>query len=99
MMALELELPQNFPNLVSGYFRQLPEFTNFAVDFAETLDYILLSEASPTEAYGLVPWRSAPLLSFHEMQQYVSMPNEVMPSDHVSLVCDAQWIRFDANPV
>ena len=26
-----------------------------------------------------------------DMQRHVAMPNEHMPSDHVSLVCDLRW--------
>jgi hypothetical protein len=88
-----LELPARFPDLVSGY-SNVPEFTNYAVDFSQCLDYVLLSAPSPTEPYGLSSLTSAPVLTSRDMARYVAMPNEGMPSDHVSLVCDAVWTRF-----
>ena len=89
----DIALPPRFPNLISGY-KKFPEFTNFAVDFSETLDYILASEASETEPFGLTPMREAPMMSSSEMKKYVAMPNEFMPSDHISLVCDLEWVRY-----
>lgn len=85
-----LVLPRIFPNLFSGY-REMPEFTNLAVDFEETLDYILASEPSDMDPFGFVPKRSAIMPTASEVKQYVAMPNEFMPSDHVSLVCDLEW--------
>jgi hypothetical protein len=89
-----LELPAHFPDLFSGY-SNVPEFTNYAIDFAESLDYILLSEASPTEPYGFSSLAYAPVLKARDMKRYVAMPNETMPSDHISLVCDVVWKRLD----
>lgn len=91
-----ISLPDSFPTLVSGCFK-IPEFTNYAVDFAETLDYILASEPSATECYGFVPIRDARFPSTDEMKQFVAMPNEFMPSDHVSVVCDLQWRKYNAE--
>ena len=88
----DIRLPRCFPNLTSGY-PEMPEFTNYAVDFAETLDYILVSEAAPGEEFGFEVCDSAPLPSTSIMQKYVAMPNEYMPSDHVSILCDLKWKR------
>jgi hypothetical protein len=93
-----LELPAHFPNLSSGY-TSVPEFTNYAIDFAESLDYVLLSGVSSTEPYGLSSLTCAPVLKSRDMKQYVAMPNQSMPSDHISLVCDAVWSRFDGQEV
>jgi mRNA deadenylase 3'-5' endonuclease subunit Ccr4 len=89
----QIRLPLSFPTLVSGY-PEIPEFTNFAVDFKETLDYILASKPSETELYGLTPKDAAPTPTADIMKTYVAMPNEFMPSDHLSLVCDFQWQRY-----
>eukprot|EP00591_Stephanopyxis_turris_P016083 CAMPEP_0195536940 /NCGR_PEP_ID=MMETSP0794_2-20130614/46978_1 /TAXON_ID=515487 /ORGANISM="Stephanopyxis turris, Strain CCMP 815" /LENGTH=808 /DNA_ID=CAMNT_0040670507 /DNA_START=406 /DNA_END=2832 /DNA_ORIENTATION=+ len=88
-----LVLPQSFPNLISGY-RDMPKFTNYAIDFAETLDYVLASEPSEREPFGFRPKRWAPMPSEEEVTRYVAMPNEFMPSDHVSLVCDLEWTHY-----
>lgn len=87
-------LPPTFPNLVPGY-SDCPEFTNYSVDFLETLDYILVTMPSPNDAFGLLPLRAAPLPTASEMKPFVGMPNEYMPSDHVSLLCDLEWGRYD----
>jgi mRNA deadenylase 3'-5' endonuclease subunit Ccr4 len=85
-----IRLPPSFPTLVSGY-PEIPEFTNFAVDFKETLDYILASKPSEKELYGLTLKDAAPTPTSNMMKTYSAMPNEFMPSDHVSLVCDFKW--------
>lgn len=90
---LDLVLPHGFPPLQSAY-REIPAFTNYAVDFCDTLDYILLSDASPSEPFGLDRVREAPIMPAVDMAGYVAMPNEFMPSDHISLVCDLMWKRW-----
>lgn len=89
-----IQLPSTFPRLISG-FPNLPEFTNYAIDFSETLDYILVSEPSLSEPFGLLPYRAAPMPTSDFVRQYVAMPNEHMPSDHVSLICDLEWEHYD----
>ena len=88
-----ISLPDAFPNLFSGY-TELPEFTNYAVDFAETLDYVLASKTSCTEPFGFEVISSAPVPPKSEMEKFVAMPNENMPSDHVSIACDLRWKRY-----
>ena len=90
-------LPPSFPNLVSGC-PDMPEFTNFAVDFVETLDYVLASEISEHERYGFRPKKAAPMPNADEISRYVAMPNEFMPSDHVSVVCDLEWTTNETSP-
>jgi hypothetical protein len=89
----KIELPPCFPNLISGYV-EIPEFTNYAVDFTETLDYILASEPASEEGVGFEASAAAPVPTSLEMKDYVAMPNEFMPSDHVSIVCDLKWKQF-----
>jgi 2',5'-phosphodiesterase len=91
----KIELPPCFPNLISGYV-EIPEFTNYAVDFTETLDYILASEPDASEqVVGFEAWAAAPVpTSLVMKKEYVAMPNEFMPSDHVSIVCDLTWKQF-----
>ena len=85
-----ISLPPTFPNLVSGC-SEMPKFTNYAVDFVDTLDYIIASETSELEPFGFGQKRSAPMPVAEDVTKYVAMPNEVMPSDHVSVVCDLEW--------
>lgn len=85
-------LPSRFPNLVSGCL-EVPPFTNYATDFIETLDYVFASSPSSQEPYGFRPKGEAPMPSEDLVKRYVAMPNEVMPSDHVALVCDFEWVK------
>jgi mRNA deadenylase 3'-5' endonuclease subunit Ccr4 len=83
-------LPSCFPKLTSGY-QEIPEFTNFAVDFAETLDYILLSQPDAEVGVGMEVIDAAPVFHRTDMEKYVAMPNQYMPSDHISMLCDVKW--------
>ena len=83
-------LPTCFPNLVSGC-ATVPAFTNYAVDFVETLDYIFASTPSGREKFGFKPLGEAPMPTEEMVKSFVAMPNEVMPSDHVAVVCDFEW--------
>jgi len=87
-------LPPCFPDLVSGC-EQVPKFTNYAVDFIETLDYIFASKPSDREPYGFLPIGEAPMPSDNLVKEYVAMPNECMPSDHVAIVCDFEWTKHN----
>jgi hypothetical protein len=89
-----ITLPASFPNLISGY-TELPEFTNYAVDFSETLDYVLASKPSCVEEFGFEVISSAPVPPKSEMEEFVAMPNENMPSDHLSIACDLKWKRYE----
>jgi len=89
-----IELPSSFPLLASGCLK-VPRFTNYATDFVETLDYIFASLPSDSEQFGFRPKGEAPMLSEAVVEKYVAMPNEVMPSDHVSLVCDFEWVKSE----
>ena len=69
----------------------MPEFTNYAIDFIDTLDYILASEVSTIEPFGFRQKRSAPMPRVDDITKYTAMPNQFMPSDHVSVACDLEW--------
>lgn len=83
-------LPTCFPDFVSGC-TTVPVFTNYAVDFVETLDYIFASKPSYSEMYGFKPLGEAPMPAEEIIKRFVAMPNEAMPSDHVAVVCDFEW--------
>ena len=87
-----IELPSSFPILASGCL-EVPQFTNYAVDFVETLDYVFASKPSEREPFGFQPKGEAPMLTEDMVKKYVAMPNEAMPSDHVAVVCDFEWMK------
>lgn len=89
-----IELPSSFPVLVSGC-KEVPQFTNYAVDFIETLDYVFASVPSEREPFGFKPKGEAPMLSEEMVKEHVAMPNAVMPSDHVAVVCDFEWVKVE----
>ncbi len=82
------------PTWVYGY-NDMPEFTNYAIDLAETLDYVIASSPSYDEEVGFDVVSSAPVPTKLEMKEYGAMPNENMPSDHVSIACDFKWKGFE----
>lgn len=86
--SIDLEYPASFPQLISAYEKNAPEFTHFIECFAATLDYILASSN-----FEVV--RSASTLSFDDMAEHVAMPNEFMASDHISLVADLSFSDRD----
>ena len=81
--AIDLEFPSSFPTFISGY-RDMPEFTHFIEQFVCTLDYILVTNNFELDKSGATPKRE-------DIEKYIAMPNECMPSDHVSLVADLKW--------
>jgi mRNA deadenylase 3'-5' endonuclease subunit Ccr4 len=85
-----VHLADSFPTLKSGY-EEFPVFTHYISAFCDTLDYILTSQASETEEYGLVATNSAPMPSKEMIEKNTAMPNKEWPSDHVSLVCDFEF--------
>lgn len=91
-------LPSCFPTLVSGCLK-VPAFTNYAVDFIETLDFVFASEPSAKETYGFRPLGEAPMPTEDMVKSLVAMPNELMPSDHVAIVCDFEWTTNDYGRV
>lgn len=88
-----VRLPDSFPVLCSGY-EEFPIFTHYIADFCDTLDYILTSQASKKEKYGLVATACAPMPSKEEIEKHTAMPSIDWPSDHVSLVCDMEFQEY-----
>lgn len=88
-----ITLPPCFPNLISGSI-QIPKFTNYAVDFVDCLDYVLASEVSENEKYGFSQKKSARMPSENDIKPFIALPNECMPSDHISVLCD---LEFDSK--
>lgn len=64
----------------------IPEFTNFAGTFVGTLDYILV------DARRLKVQRVFPLFSREDVSREVALPSSMFPSDHISLICDLEWL-------
>ncbi len=89
-----IELPASFPVLASGCL-SIPKFTNYAVDFVETLDYCFASLPSQSETFGFQPIGEAPMLTEEMVKDYVAMPNASMPSDHLAVVCDFEWAKYE----
>ena len=87
-----IQLPSSFPILESGC-HDTPNFTNYATDFIETLDYIFVSKPSTSDPFGFESKGEAPMPSEEMVKEHIAMPNEVMPSDHVSVVCDFEWVK------
>ena len=96
VMPPDLVIPDSFPSLAMGY-TEIPQFTNYAIDFAETLDYIFVSQPSDQEPIGLSLDRAAPMPDTTLMNEYGAMPNENMPSDHFSIVSDFTWTKFSSS--
>lgn len=75
-----LRLPDSFPVLTSsfGAQQQQPKYTHCIPQFCDTLDYIFTSSMTTNVEAAPMPSKEQP------------MPNEGMPSDHISLVADYQ---------
>lgn len=89
-------LPDSFPRFQSGY-EEFPPFTHYIREFSGALDYICASEASEGEVFGFYPDSSGPTLSEEEVKKNVAMPSEILPSDHISLVCEFDFQRYQNN--
>ena len=48
---------------------------------------------SKNEPLGLVPKGEAPMLTDQAVKEHIAMPNKVMPSDHIAVVCDFEWAK------
>lgn len=88
-----LELPSSFPSIILGSDPSSESsFTHYVSGFVGTLDYVVASCCS-SEEFGFERVSSAPMPCKEDniLSPHVAMPNEGMPSDHVSLVCDLRW--------
>ena len=63
-----------------------PKYTNFTPGFAGCLDYIFCDKNN------LDVVQVVPMLSEFELSEYVAIPSQVHPSDHIALVADLKWI-------
>jgi mRNA deadenylase 3'-5' endonuclease subunit Ccr4 len=89
----ELQLPDSFPAVVSGYSER-PAFTHYIAGFQGTLDHILMSKSSQQVQVGFRPLRWAAMPTKEQVTSNVAMPSDHFPSDHVSLVCDLECNNF-----
>jgi len=48
---------------------------------------------STTDPFGFESKGEAPMPSEDMVKEHIAMPNKVMPSDHVSVVCDFEWVK------
>lgn len=62
-----------------------PEYTNYTGDFKGCLDYIFYRKLN-ISLEGFVPVPVEKVLS-----EYVALPSEVFPSDHVALIAYWRW--------
>ena len=70
--------------LRSGYEAVLgrePEFTNYAADFAGTIDYIFVEAGSE-----LMPRRALLLPGREAVAEFGALPSPIFPSDHLPLL-------------
>jgi mRNA deadenylase 3'-5' endonuclease subunit Ccr4 len=94
-----LELPPSFPPLILGCENSSDTFTHYVRGFIGTLDYILASSHHGlSEDCGFERVSFAPMPHRKDIIPYAAMPNEGMPSDHVSLVCDLKWCYSSLLP-
>ncbi|XP_066261670.1 2',5'-phosphodiesterase 12-like isoform X1 [Euwallacea similis] len=62
-----------------------PKYTNYTKDYKGCLDYIFV------DALKFSVIRQIPVPTAEELKQYVGLPNEVYPSDHLSLVVELDF--------
>ena len=89
-----IELPAHFPSFLTGYPTE-PVFTHYLDQFVGSLDHIFISQCSEQNLFGLAPFQSAPMPSVEDVTEQVAMPSEKLPSDHVSLVADLEFTKYN----
>lgn len=82
----EVSLPGSFPTLRSAV-QPMPDFTHYIDGFQGTLDHILVEDKMWSS-------RSAPMPFLQDVSIATAMPSANLPSDHVSLVCDLDFIMI-----
>ncbi|CAC5378513.1 PDE12 [Mytilus coruscus] len=60
------------------------EYTNYAGNFHEQLDYIFID--STMDVICVIP-----MPEHSEVEQHIALPNVVFPSDHIAQICDLKW--------
>lgn len=63
-----------------------PKYTNYTVAFKACLDYIFY------EKYNFKVTQVIPLISEEELSTHVAIPSVIIPSDHISLIADLEWL-------
>ncbi|XP_050307010.1 2',5'-phosphodiesterase 12-like [Anthonomus grandis grandis] len=63
-----------------------PKYTNYTEEYKGCLDYIFIEKLKLTVS------RVIHVPTEEELEQYVGLPNEVYPSDHLALVVDLKYI-------
>jgi len=62
-------------------------YTNYVAGFSECLDYIY-HEPARLRTASVVP-----LPTHEEVTEHTALPSAVIPSDHLALVCDFEWVE------
>lgn len=60
------------------------EYTNYAGNFHEQLDYIFID--STMDVICVIP-----MPEHSEVEQHIALPSVVFPSDHIAQICDLKW--------
>ncbi|VDI73200.1 2',5'-phosphodiesterase [Mytilus galloprovincialis] len=60
------------------------EYTNYAGNFHEQLDYIFID--STMDMICVIP-----MPEHSEVKQHIALPSVVFPSDHIAQICDLKW--------
>ena len=66
-----------------------PDYTLFTIAYAGILDHIFI------DANNLRTKQIIPLPDHEDVVRYTALPNHVIPSDHLALICDVEWIDED----
>ena len=80
-----LAVPESFPAMFAA--TGVPDFTNYARGFVETLDYVFANK----DFFKAV--RTAPNPTREDIKRLVAMPNEEYESDHLPLCADLEIIE------
>ena len=60
------------------------DYTNYAGNFHEHLDYIFIDQS-------LEVTQVIPNPEHSEVEQHIALPSVVFPSDHIAQICDLKW--------
>ena len=60
------------------------DYTNYAGNFHEQLDYIFIDQS-------LEVTQVIPNPEHSEVEQHIALPSVVFPSDHIAQICDLKW--------
>jgi mRNA deadenylase 3'-5' endonuclease subunit Ccr4 len=88
----DIRLPNLFPRMHSALLVPPPLFTHYIDGFCGALDHILI------QSNVLQTVRQAPMPAVEDVTVDTAMPSPNLPSDHVSLVCDLEYIQALESP-